>query len=80
MYLKMMSTGATTVYLLLDIVDIMFARIITEDTPGYLHQMIEEHHSNFTQILSYPQYAFHDRIMLRYVELAWLYLLIYNWS
>ena len=66
--------------LLLDIVDIMFFRRITEDTPGYLYQLVEEHHSNFTQL--YPEYSvipkmhfmIHvPRIMLRYVELAWLY-------
>ena len=60
--------------LLLDIVDIMFARRITEDTPGYLHQLIEEHHSNFTRL--YPEYSvipkmhfmIHvPRIMLRYM-------------
>ena len=39
--------------LLLDIVDIMFARRITEDTPGVLHHLIEEHHSNFTRL--YPE-------------------------
>ena len=35
--------------MLLDIVDIMFARRITDDTPG---AQIEEHHTNFT--LLYP--------------------------
>ena len=68
--------------LLLDIVDIMFARRITEDTPGCLHLLIEEHHANFTRL--YPEYTvipkmhfmIHvPRIMLRYVQLllsAWL--------
>lgn len=38
--------------LLLDMVEILFARQITEDTPGVLHQLIEEHHTNFTRL--YP--------------------------
>lgn len=38
--------------LLLDITDILFARRITEDTPGVLHAYIFEHHTNFTQL--YP--------------------------
>ena len=38
--------------LLLDIVDTLFARRITEDTPGVLHCLIEEHHTNFTEL--YP--------------------------
>ena len=50
-------------YLLLDIVDIMFARRIT-DTLGCLHLLIEEHHANFhpplPRIHRYSQDAFHD--------------------
>jgi hypothetical protein len=38
--------------LLLDIMEILFARRITEDTPGVLHYLIEEHHTNFTRL--YP--------------------------
>lgn len=38
--------------LLLDIVDLLFARRITEDTPGVLHEYIKEHHTNFAQL--YP--------------------------
>ena len=38
-------------FVLLDIVD-TFARRITEDTPGVFNCLIEEHHTNFTQL--YP--------------------------
>ncbi len=38
--------------LLLRIVDILFARRITEDVPGVLNEYIHEHHSNFVQL--YP--------------------------
>lgn len=38
--------------LLLDIVDLLFSRRITEDTPGILHQMIKEHHTDFKYL--YP--------------------------
>lgn len=73
MFQKMTRTGAIT-FSFLDIVDIMFARRITEDTPGFLHHLIEEHHTNFTRL--YPEYSvipkMHfmvhvPRIMLRYV-------------
>ena len=47
--------------LLLNIVDIMFSRRITEDTPGYLYQLIEKHHSNFTQL--YPEYSVIPKII-----------------
>ena len=38
--------------LLLKIVDILFARRITEDVPGVLNEYVCEHHSNFVQL--YP--------------------------
>ena len=38
--------------LLLEIVDILFARRITGDVPGVLHDLILEHHRKFVQL--YP--------------------------
>lgn len=38
--------------LLLDIVDILFSRRITDDMPGVLHDYIREHHTSFTEL--YP--------------------------
>lgn len=38
--------------ILLDILDLLFAKRITEDTPGILHELITEHHTNFRQL--YP--------------------------
>ena len=38
--------------LLLDIVDILFSRRITDDTPGVLHEYIREHHTRFASL--YP--------------------------
>ena len=38
--------------LLLDIIDILFSRRITEDIPGVLHELIKEYLTNFT--LLYP--------------------------
>ena len=60
--------------LLLDIVDIMFARRITDDTPGVLHHKIEEHHTNFTvlypdqSVIPKMHFLVHaPRIMMEYV-------------
>ncbi len=38
--------------LLLDIVDVLFSRRITDDTPGVLHELLREHHSDFATL--YP--------------------------
>lgn len=50
-----------------NIIDLLFARRTTEDTPGILHYMICEHHSNFISlyILTKMHFLIHSpRIMM----------------